>query len=140
MSKPKSKSSLTGLSDLGMREIVVEGALFVCVFNLAVVSLYLAFEITLIPGAPFSSPLSKRRATISAVQIQMCWLAAIMIPVILQWSLFRIWWIALLSGAILIASTWFVARWSLRELVEEMFENASDEVGLQPVVQGNRAG
>jgi hypothetical protein len=97
-----------------------KAGLFVCAFNMAVVSLYLAFEITLIQGVPFSGPMNENRAMMTAAQIQMCWLVAIMIPAILQWGLFHIWWVAILSGVVLVGLTWYVAHWGLGELVGEM--------------------
>jgi small-conductance mechanosensitive channel len=56
----------------------------------------------------------------AAAQIQMCWLVVLMLPATLQWGLFRIQWVALLSAAVLAVATWFVLRWSLGELVEEI--------------------
>ncbi len=95
-------------------------AVLMCGFSLIAVSFYLAFEITLISGAPFSAPLNETRSIVAAAQIQMCWLVVLMLPATLQWGLFQIQWVALLSAAVLAASTWFVLRWSLAELVGEI--------------------
>ena len=95
-------------------------AALACGFSLVVVSFYLAVEIILIPGTPFSAPPSETRSIVNAAQIQMCWLAAIMLPAFIQWGLFRIWWVALLTEVVLAVLSWFVARWSLGEFAGEM--------------------
>jgi hypothetical protein len=95
-------------------------AVLLCGFNLTVVSFYLAFEMTLISGVPFSAPLNETRSVVAAAQIQMCWLVVLMLPATIQWALFQIQWVALLSAIILAVSTWFALRWSLGELVGEI--------------------
>jgi hypothetical protein len=95
-------------------------AVLLCGFNLTVVSFYLAFEMTLISGVPFSAPLNETRSVVAAAQIQMCWLVVLMLPATIQWALFQIQWVALLSAVILAVSTWFALRWSLGELVGEI--------------------
>jgi hypothetical protein len=89
-------------------------------FSVVVVSLYLAFGITFVAGAPFSSRQEESRAIGKAVNMQMFLIAAIMVPAGLQWALFRIWWVALISGFVLVILTGFVVHWSLGELAEEM--------------------
>jgi hypothetical protein len=85
-------------------------------FSLVVVSLYLGFELNLISGLPFSSPLNESSATQNVIFIQTCCLATLIAPTTAHWALFQVWWIALVAGIVLLIAAWQVIHWTLGEL------------------------
>lgn len=95
--------------------------LFAC-FSLIVVSFYLALEMQLIPGLPFSSPYNARRSMIGFPVVLMGMaIAAVLVTV--QWLVFQIWWVALVAGALLGLGAWATARLTLRNLEEKIRRN-----------------
>jgi hypothetical protein len=95
-------------------------AALVIAFSLVVVSLYLGFGMMLISGLPFSSPLNESRATQNVINLQICSLIAMLAPATLHWALFQRWWIALITGIVLLVAAWLVIRWTLGELESAM--------------------
>jgi hypothetical protein len=89
-------------------------------FNLIIVSLYLAFEINLITGLPFSNPIDESRATRNATNFQVCGLMALAIPSSIHWAICQIRWLALSMGIILIIIIAFTIRWTLGEFDNEI--------------------
>lgn len=83
-----------------------------------VASLYVGIEIRLISGLPFSGPFNESRVTINS-QTQLCWIGVILLPAVIQWALFRLWWVALMAGIVLVVVTWFILRLSFGALDEE---------------------
>jgi hypothetical protein len=96
-----------------------EAALFTG-FSFVVLTSYLGFELGFISGLPFSNPVNESRLAFNIIYIQICWLAGLIFPTMLQSFLFRIWWVALLAGIVLVFLTWRMARWRLGDLEEEM--------------------
>lgn len=88
-------------------------------FSLIVVSLYLAFEMKLIRGLPFSSPYDESHVAVGGL-VPMLWFGGIMIAGIAQGVLFRAWWIALPAGIALAVATGSVLRMTLGGLEEEI--------------------
>jgi hypothetical protein len=57
-----------------------------------------------------------RGISVSIGNIHLCSLIVLLAPATLHWALFQRWWIALVSGIVLIVLTWLVVRWALGEL------------------------
>jgi hypothetical protein len=95
-------------------------ALFIAGFNLLVASLYLAFEIRLISGLPFSSSMNESRAMANIIYIQICWLMGTAIPIALQQAVCEHLWIALPAMVVLSAVIWPVLHVNLGNLDQEI--------------------
>lgn len=91
-------------------------ALFYAAFNLIVVSLYIGFELSLIPGMPFSSPVNESRTMVNMVYIQTCWVMVLVFPALLQLGLFQLWGLAASAGVVIAVGTVFVVHWKIGDL------------------------
>ncbi len=95
-------------------------AFLVAGFNMIVVSFYLALELKLVHGLPFSSPVDDSRSKLNLPHAQLCLLAAIVLPAVLQRALFHQWSVALLAGVVLAVATWVVLHLTLGGLEDEL--------------------
>jgi hypothetical protein len=95
-------------------------ALLIAGFNLIVVSLYLALEIGLISGLPFSAQMNESKTMTNSIHIQICWLGAILIPLMVHQALCERLWTALLAAIALIVVIRFVLRVNLEKLEKEI--------------------
>jgi hypothetical protein len=91
-------------------------------FSVVVVSFYLALELLLISGLPFASPFKASRSALE-VPVMILGLVIAGFFVGLQWLVFQIWWVALAAGLLLVLTTWFTARLTLRQLEDEICLN-----------------
>jgi len=96
-------------------------ALFAC-FSMIVVSFYLALELLLIPGLPFSSPYKASRSMIG-VPVMLLGIVIAAVLVAVQWLVFQIWWVAMVAGSLFGLGTWWTARLTLRRLAGEIRQN-----------------
>lgn len=103
-----------------MRFLSWEEAAFVSGFNLIVASLYLAFEIRFISELPFSKPVNESRTMINGIRIQICWLIAIGIPVMVHEFLAKNLLIAVLTAIFLSVIVSLVLRLNLKRLDREI--------------------
>jgi ABC-2 type transport system permease protein len=95
--------------------------LFAC-FSLILVSFYLALELLLIPGLPFSSPYKASRSMIGLPVVLLgIMIAAILVAV--QWLVFQIWWVAIVAGSLFGLGTWLTVHFTLRRLEGEIRQN-----------------
>ena len=103
-----------------MRMVNWKEAAFIAGFNLLVVSLYLAFEIRMISGLPFSNPMNESRAMANVIYIQVCWLMGTAVPIALQQVVCEHLSIALPAMVVLLAGIWLVLHVNLGNLEQEI--------------------
>jgi hypothetical protein len=103
-----------------MRFLSWEESVFIAAFNLIVISLYLAFEIRLISGLPFSTQENESRTMTNSIYVQVCYLAAVMVPAMAHQSLCEHLWIGLLAALGLLAVTIYVLHVNLGKLEREI--------------------
>jgi hypothetical protein len=95
-------------------------AAFIAGYDLIVVSLYLSYGIRLITGLPFSAQMNESKAMTNSIHIQICWLAAILIPFMVHETLFEHLWTAALSAIVLLVVIRFVLAANLGKLEKEI--------------------